>query len=157
MDQLSLLNTHVRLLGFDLQSLTPSPTDSSVFCLNGNPISRTEILGVITCRDHKPNKFLKFTLDDGTASITCILWLNQLTSSYFSKRQPATVRVLSDIAKRFAADAQIGKVARVRGRITNYRGELQVTVSDVVTERDPNAQTLHWLDCLSLARRCYGR
>lgn len=153
MDQLSLLNTHVRLLGFNLQSLTPSSRDSSIFYYNGKPISRTEILGVITSRDHKPNQFLKFTLDDGTASIICILWLNQLTSAYFSRRKPATVRVLSDMAKRFASDVQIGRVARVRGRITNYRAQLQVTVSDVVIERDPNAQTLHWLDCLMFARR----
>ncbi|XWS67152.1 hypothetical protein CRYUN_Cryun05aG0262700 [Craigia yunnanensis] len=156
MDQPSLLNIHVKLLGFDLLSLTPSSINSSTFCLNGNPISRTEILGVITSRDHKPNKFLKFTLDDGTASITCILWLNHLNNPYFSKRQSATVRVISDMAKRFAAALQIGKVARVRGRITSFRGGLQVTVSDVVIERDPNAETLHWLDCLSLARRCYG-
>ncbi|XVF08193.1 hypothetical protein REPUB_Repub06bG0205100 [Reevesia pubescens] len=155
MDQRSLQNTHVKLLGFSLLSLTPS-TNSSTFYLNRNPISRVEILGVITSRDQKLNKFLKFTLDDGTSSITCILWLNHLTSPYFSSRQPTTVRVMSDLAKRFAADVQIGKVARVRGRITNYRGQLQITVSDVVIERDPNAQTLHWLDCLSLARRCYG-
>ncbi|XP_022743634.1 CST complex subunit STN1 [Durio zibethinus] len=157
MDQPSLQSIHVKLLGFDLLSLTPSITNSSTFYLKGNPISRAEILGVITSRDQKPNKFLKFTIDDGTASVTCILWLNQLSSPYFSKRQPATVLVISHLAKSFAADVQIGKLARVRGRITRYTGELQVTVSDVVIERDPNAETLHWLDCLSLARRCYGR
>ncbi|XVE54440.1 hypothetical protein DITRI_Ditri03aG0081500 [Diplodiscus trichospermus] len=155
MDQPSLRNNHVKLLGFNILSLTTS-FNSSTFCLNGNPISRTEIVGVITSREQKPSKFLKFTLDDGTASITCILWLNQQTSRYFSKRQPTTVRVISDLAQRFAADVQIGKVARVRGRITCYRGEFQVTVSDVVIERDPNAETLHWLDCLYLARHCYG-
>ncbi|XVE76464.1 hypothetical protein DITRI_Ditri12bG0175200 [Diplodiscus trichospermus] len=156
MDQPSLQNTHVKLLGFDILSLTPSFSNSSIFYLKGNPTSRTEILGVITSREQKPDKFLKLTIDDCTASITCILWLNQHSSHYFSKRQPTTVRVISDLAKRLAADVQIGKVARVRGRITCYRGEFQVTVSDVVIERDPNAETLHWLDCLYLARRCFG-
>ncbi|KAK6244980.1 hypothetical protein QUC31_011389 [Theobroma cacao] len=156
MDQQALHNTHVKLLGFDLLSLTPSPNNSFTFYLKGNPISRAEIVGVITSRDQKPNKFLKFTLDDGTANVTCVLWLNHLTSPYFSSRQPTTVRVISEAAKRFASDVQVGKVARVRGRITSYRGKLQVTVSDVVIERDPNAEILHWLDCLSLARRRYG-
>ncbi|OMO66477.1 Nucleic acid binding, tRNA/helicase-type [Corchorus capsularis] len=156
MEGSSLQNTHVKLLGFDLLSLKPSPMNSSTFYLNRNPVSRVEILGVITSRDQKPNKFIKFTVDDGTAAVTCILWLNQLSSPYFSSRQPATVRVLADLAKGMAADVQIGKVGRVRGRITSYRGELQVTVSDVVIERDPNAETLHWMDCLTLARRCYG-
>ncbi|KAG4191207.1 hypothetical protein ERO13_A07G077800v2 [Gossypium hirsutum] len=144
MDQqpLSLLHIHVKLLGFSLHSITPWPNNPSIFYLNGKRISRVEILGVVTSRDYKPNKFLRFTLDDGTHSITCILWLNHLTSPFFASRQPATLRVISDLAKCFADDIQFGKVARV-------------TVSDVVIERDPDAETLHRLDCISLGRRCY--
>ncbi|TYI18434.1 hypothetical protein ES332_A07G090600v1 [Gossypium tomentosum] len=157
MDQppLSLLHIHVKLLGFSLHSITPWPNNPSIFYLNGKRISRVEILGVVTSRDYKPNKFLRFTLDDGTHSITCILWLNHLTSPFFASRQPATLRVISDLAKCFADDIQFGKVARVRGRVSSYRGDLQVTVSDVVIERDPDAETLHRLDCISLGRRCY--
>ncbi|KAE8663995.1 FKBP-type peptidyl-prolyl cis-trans isomerase family protein isoform 1 [Hibiscus syriacus] len=151
----SMLNVHVRLLGFSLRSITPSPGCSSVFKLNGKPISRVEVLGVVTSRDCKPNKFLRFTLDDATETITCILWLNHLSSHFFFDRQPGTLRVIADLAKRFADDLQIGEVARVRGNVGSYRGDLQVTVSDVVIESDPNAETLHWLDCISLARLCY--
>ncbi|KAK8657155.1 hypothetical protein V6N13_035410 [Hibiscus sabdariffa] len=153
--QPSLLNIHLKLLGFTLRSITPFPNCPSVFNLNGKQISRVEVLGVVTSRDHKPGRFLRFTIDDGTGSITCVLWLNHLTSSFFATRQPATLRVISDLSKSFADDLRLGKVARVRGRVSIFRGDLQVTVSDVVIETDPNAETLHRLDCISLARRCY--
>ncbi|GLU03556.1 hypothetical protein SLE2022_207480 [Rubroshorea leprosula] len=146
---------HVKLLAFDLLSLTPSSSDPPTFSRKGMPVSRVESVGVITSRDYKPSKFLKFTLDDGTGCICCILWLNHLNSPYFSRRDPGDIQLLADVARRFAAEVHIGKVARVRGRIGSYRGEVQITVSDVVIERDPNAEMLHWLDCLRLSRQCY--
>lgn len=108
-------------------------------------------------REIKPGRFLKFTIDDGTGCIPCVLWLNQFTSSYFSKRSPSSVRLIAQIAERSASQIQLGVVVRVRGRITGYRGTVQITVSDVVMEKDPNAQVLHWLDCVNLARKCYDK
>ncbi|KAH8509280.1 hypothetical protein H0E87_011156 [Populus deltoides] len=159
MDQ-RLQNTHVKLLAFDLLSLAQTPSfstyDPIIFTRKNTTISRTEILGVITSRELKPNKFLKFTIDDGTGCVTCVLWLNQLTSPYFSRRNPANVKLIADMAAHFASEIKIGVVARVRGRIAGYRGAVQVTVSDVVVERDPNVEAFHWLDCIRLARNCYN-
>jgi RPA family protein len=159
MDQ-RLQNTHVKLLAFDLLSLAQTPSFSTYdpinFTRKNTTISRTEILGVITSRELKPNKFLKFTIDDGTGCVTCVLWLNQLTSPYFSRRNPANVKLIADMAAHFASEIKIGLVARVRGRIAGYRGAVQVTVSDVVVERDPNVEAFHWLDCIRLARNCYN-
>ena len=66
------------------------------------------------------------------------------------------MRLISESAARFAAAVRVGVVARVRGRIGWYKGKVQITVSDVVVERDPNAELLHWLDCMNLARKCYN-
>ncbi|KAA8543273.1 hypothetical protein F0562_021232 [Nyssa sinensis] len=115
------------------------------------PLSRAEALGVVASRELKPDKFLKFIIDDGTGCITCILWLNQLHSPYFSRRNPSDVRLIANMATSFASQIQLGVVVRVRGRITAYRGPLQITVSDVVVERDPNVEILHWLECIKLA------
>ncbi|KAI3449667.1 hypothetical protein Pfo_006332 [Paulownia fortunei] len=153
----ALYNTHVKLLAFDFLALSPNPTDPSSFSRNGTPLSRAESLGVVVTRELKPGKFLRFTIDDGTGCIPCVLWLNQLTSSYFSKRNPSGVRLIAEVAVKFASQIQLGVVARVRGRITGYRGMVQITVSDVVLETDPNAQVLHWLDCVRLARKCYSK
>lgn len=133
---------HAKLLAFDLLSISH------------HRFSRAETLGVITSRELKPNHFLKFTVDDGTGCIPCILWLNHLSSSYFSNR--SNVQLASEFANSSASQVKIGALARVRGRITRYRGVVQITVSDVAIERDPNAEILHWLDCMKLGRTVYG-
>lgn len=160
MEQLRrLCNTHVKLLAFDLLSLTQtpshSPSDPISFSRRGTFFFRAETVGTITSRELKPNKFLKFIVDDGTGCIVCVLWLNHLVSPYFSRCSPPSVRLIAHMASRFAAEVRLGVVARVRGRITSYRGAVQITVSDVVVERDPNVETLHWLECMSLASQCY--
>ncbi|XP_019056613.1 PREDICTED: CST complex subunit STN1 [Tarenaya hassleriana] len=150
----SLEKTHVRLLARDLLRLSPSPSDPTSFSLGSASVSRAETVGTVVSCDLTP-KFLKFAVDDGTGCVTCMLWLNHLTSSYFSRWKPSTVSLVARAARDQAVKVRIGHVARVRGRITSYRGALQITVTVVVMERDPNAEILHWLECLTLARRCY--
>ncbi|KAJ1398391.1 OB-fold nucleic acid binding domain, AA-tRNA synthetase-type [Sesbania bispinosa] len=153
-----LLNTvHVKLLAFDLLSLTPSSSSDPVFYRRGIPLSRAETLGTVTLRDLKPNRFLRFAIDDGTGCIPCILWLNHLSSPHLARRRsPQDLRLIADSAARSAALVKVGVVARVRGRITAYKGSVQITVSDVMLERDPNAEILHWLESINLARNCYN-
>ncbi|XP_073015718.1 CST complex subunit STN1 [Primulina eburnea] len=148
----SLYYTHVKLMAFDFLALTPCPTVPISFTRKGMPVLHVESLGIVVTREQKPGKFLKFTIDDGTGCIPCILWLNQLVSPYFSRRDPSAVRFNADVATKLASQIQLGAVARVRGKVKGYRGTLQITVSDVVLEADPNAQVLHWLDCVRLAR-----
>ncbi|XP_074345999.1 CST complex subunit STN1 isoform X1 [Apium graveolens] len=152
-----LMNTHVKLLAFEFNTLTPLPSNSSLFSrtTSPTPLSRAETLGLITSRDYKPNKFLRFTIDDGTGCIPCILWLNHFNSPYFSRRDPTDVRHLAELADSLASVVEVGVVARVRGRISAFRGVVQITVTDVGVERDPNAEILHWLQCVKLARNCY--
>ncbi|MED6120902.1 hypothetical protein PIB30_025227 [Stylosanthes scabra] len=160
--QNSLYNTYVKLLAFDLLSLTQTPSSSSsvsepTFSRRGIPLSRAETLGTVTLRDYKPHKFLRFLIDDGTASVPCILWLNHMTSPYLARRRrPDDLRLIADSAARFAAEVRVGVVARVRGRIGCYNGKVQITVSDVFVERDPNAEILHCLECINLALNCYN-
>lgn len=153
----SLSLVHVKLLAFDLLSLAQSPTSPPTFSRDRFSISRAEALGVVVSREHKPGRFLKFAVDDGTGCVPCVLWLNHATSPYFARQRPRGVRLIADVASGQASLVKLGSVARVRGRITSYRGEVEITVSSVAVERDPNAEVLHWLDCLKLARRVYGR
>ncbi|KAM3323506.1 CST complex subunit STN1 [Capsicum chacoense] len=157
MDAPNLVNIHVKLLAFDFLTLKPIPLDPTSFSRKGKRLSRAETVGIVVTRDFKPNRFLKFDIDDGTGCIPCILWLNQENSPHFSRRCPSDVRLISQMAADFSAQVQLGVIARVRGKITSYRGSIQITVSDVVIERDPNSQILHWLHCLRLARNCYDK
>ncbi|XP_004513907.1 CST complex subunit STN1 [Cicer arietinum] len=152
-----LHNTHVKLLAFDLLTLTPPSSPDHPFTRKSIPITRAETLGTITLRDHKPGKFLRFAIDDGTGCIPCILWLNHLTSPHLARRRsPQDLCLLSDAAARSFSNVKIGAVGRVRGRVTGFKGCVQITVTDVVVERDPNAEVLHWIECVNLARNCYN-
>lgn len=157
--QNNLIKTHAKLLGFIFNNITPLPFDSSLFSANPipfpSPISRAEIVGYITSRDFKPNKFVWFTIDNGTGTIPCILWLNQINSPYYSNRNQNDIQQFAEIATSLASLVQIGIVARVRGKISKFRTILQINVTDVAVERDPNSEILHWLQCLKLAQKCY--
>ncbi|XP_010651993.1 CST complex subunit STN1 isoform X1 [Vitis vinifera] len=130
-----LYNTHVKLLAFDLLSLTQTPSPSSSdpisFSRRGTPLSRAETLGTVTSRELKPHKFLKFTVDDGTGCVPCVLWLNHLSSPYFSRRNPADVRLIADLAEYQASEVKLGVLVRVRGRITAYR-EFLKQIQDLI-------------------------
>nr|XP_043637499.1 CST complex subunit STN1 [Erigeron canadensis] len=148
-------STHRKLLTFALLSLTPSNPNTLYLKNTQMIISHVETLGIVTSREHKPERFLRFTIDDGTGSIPCVLWLNQLTSPYFSRISPPSVRSIALMAKNFENVVRVGVLARVRGKIGVYRGKVQVTVNNVFVERDPNAEILHWLECMRLSRKCY--
>ncbi|MFS7912459.1 putative replication factor A protein [Helianthus anomalus] len=120
----SLHDTHVKLLAFDILSLIPSSSHPNTVIRKGTHIlSRAETLDIVTFWEHKSDRFLKFTIDDGTGCIPCVIWLNQLTSPYFSRRCPPDVRRIAAVGV--------------------YRGNVQLTVVDVVVERDPNAEIVH--------------
>ncbi|XP_042448025.1 CST complex subunit STN1-like [Zingiber officinale] len=71
-------------------------------------------------------------------------------------RRGLAAKVETEIALREAATDELGKLVRVRGMITLGVGVgLQLTVRDVLVERDPNMETLYWMDCIRLAESCY--
>lgn len=159
----SLTSIHVKLLAVDLQTLTirPSPSSSSSSSVtvtrNRRPIALAETLGIIVSLD-RTEKFLKFLVDDGTGCIPCILWLNhrQLLENFPHLRDKEIgMEAKAEVAGKQAELARLGELVRVRGSVGVYRGAVQITVRDLVVERDSNAEVLHWLQCVKLARVCY--
>lgn len=138
---------HVKLLAAELRSLTIYPTIPPSFSrpLSRSSISRAEILGIVVSLESKP-KFLKFLLDDGTGCVPCILWLNH-------RHVPSDQNLTVEFTGCHARMVRLGEQLRVRGRITVYRGGLQITVRDVLVERDPNMESLHRLDCVRIAQQ----
>lgn len=143
---------HVKLMASDLLSLTVRPSNPPCFTRKGRPISRAETVGVVVSRECK-DKFLRFLVDDGSGCIPCILWLNH--NYHTSHGGSSNLDLMVEMTLKQSEIVQLGELVRVRGRITFYRGMLQITVRDVVVERDPNAEVLHWLDCIRLAKQCY--
>ncbi|KAG5582606.1 hypothetical protein H5410_053233 [Solanum commersonii] len=81
MDVLQLVNTHVKLLAFDFLTLKQIPHEPAIFSCKGRRLLHAETMGIIVNRYFKPNRFIKFDIDDGTSYI-----LNRETSCHFSRR-----------------------------------------------------------------------
>jgi len=145
---------HVKILAADLLSLTIQHTSPPAFLRCGRTVARAELVGIVVSRDRR-EKFLSFVIDDGTGCVPCILWLNHQylnasTSSGSSEFDPTT-----EMALKMSEEVRVGTLLRVRGKIATYRGAIQITVRDVVVEKDLNSEVLHWLQCVRLAKECY--
>ncbi|KAL9239688.1 hypothetical protein vseg_013987 [Gypsophila vaccaria] len=160
MAQNTLQNIHVKLLAFDVAALThktipTTPDPTTFFYRKGLRITHLEVAGVVVTRDHIPDKFIRFSVDDGTGCVQCIMWLNQTRPAHFPRQCTSTVRCNAQMTSLFLSRVELGAFVRVRGRLGGFRGLVQVTVDDVVAEVDPNSDVLHWLDCVNLGRKCY--
>ncbi|KAG6467120.1 hypothetical protein ZIOFF_075061 [Zingiber officinale] len=144
---------HVKLLASDFLSLTVhnSPNYAPTFFKRGMQVWRLETVGVVVSKE-RTGDFLKFVVDDGTGCIPCIIDLTD-RSHLGLAAEVETERALREVAT-----VELGKLVRVRGMITlGEEDGLQLKVRDVVVERDPNMEPLHWMDCIRLARSCYDR
>eukprot|EP00250_Pteridium_aquilinum_P031349 c43463_g1_i1 orf=104-685(+) len=162
---------HVHILAFHFQSLQPASSwaSSSSSCKwvlqrkganrAAMVVSRVEAMGVVVGVERK-EKYLRFLLDDGTgACIPCILWLNLLSlMSRPPRSHPHTTistQVRAELGFQEASKVVLGVLLRVQGRVSSFNQQIQVTVSSLQVESDPNAELLHLLDCMSLALHHY--
>ncbi|KAL6878314.1 hypothetical protein ACP4OV_012484 [Aristida adscensionis] len=151
MDSLHLV--HVKILAADLLSLTVQHTSPPSFLRCGRMVARAELVGVVVSRDRR-EKFLRFLVDDGTGCVPCVLWLNH---HYLNARTSGSLDSdpTADMALKMSEDVRLGTLLRIRGKIVMYRGAIQIAVRDVVQEKDPNTEVLHWLQCVDMAKECY--
>nr|CAD1839024.1 unnamed protein product [Ananas comosus var. bracteatus] len=76
-------------------------------------------------------------------------------SASTSAAPPLDVVLAAEAAAECVDAVRLGALVRVRGCVGVYRGAVQITIADVVVEKDPNSEVLHWLDCIRLARDYY--
>ena len=81
----------------------------------------------------------KFTVDDGTAVVSCTQW-----------------RVEKDSDQGIVIP-ELGQLVSVWGKISEFRREKQLTVTTMVQQKDPNAEPLHWLEVVHLKKTVYSR
>lgn len=153
MDSLHLV--YVKLLAADLLSLASRHTSPPSFARCGRTVTRAEIVGVVVSRDRR-EKFLRFLVDDGTGCVPCVLWLNHhYLSAASSSSRASDSDPTAEMALRMSEVVSLGTLLRVRGRIVLYHGAIQIAVRDVVLEKDPNVEVMHWLQCICMAKECY--
>lgn len=145
---------HVKLLAADLLSLTLRHTSPPSFAHRGRIVARAEVVGVVVSRDRR-EKFLRFLIDDGTGCVPCVLWLNHQYLNANSSSGTLDTDPTGEMALQMSEVVHLGTLLRVRGRIVMYRGAMQIAVRDVILEKDPNVELLHWLQCVHMAKECF--
>ncbi|KAJ7517439.1 hypothetical protein O6H91_21G024600 [Diphasiastrum complanatum] len=144
--------SHVKLLAFDLLCIEQVPHLPEFYVRKGRPVQKVEIMGVVVSMDQR-TQFLHFGLDDGTGCIPCILWMNDFR---WGKRGTGDAISRRAMIEAYATHVKLGRLLRVQGKVSTYKEKLQLTVLSVQEEMDANAETLHWLDCVRLAVKCYN-
>lgn len=77
-------------------------------------------------------------MDDGTGVLSCTQW-----------------REVEDSDEGLFIP-QLGQLVSIWGKLSEYRGAKQVTVTEIVEQADPNAEVLHWLEVIRLKRTVYS-
>uniref|UniRef100_A0A0A9H977 CST complex subunit STN1 n=1 Tax=Arundo donax TaxID=35708 RepID=A0A0A9H977_ARUDO len=152
MDSIHLV--HVKILAADILSLTVQQTSPPSFLRCGRTVVRAELVGIVVSRDRR-EKFLRFLVDDGTGCVPCVLWLNHQYLNANTSSGALDSDPTAEMALKMSEEVRLGILLRARGRIVMYRGEIQIAVRDVVLEKDPNVEVLHWLQCVRMAKECY--
>lgn len=94
-------------------------------------------------------------VDDGTGCVPCIFWTNYASFPATSPAKGLELRSRQEMAIATTAKVKLGDLLRVQGRLNTYTNQIQVTVASLRTEKDPNAEVLHWVECMRLAKCCY--
>ncbi|KAI8867752.1 hypothetical protein GQ42DRAFT_164584 [Ramicandelaber brevisporus] len=118
---------------------------SGVYILqpSGRFLRSVEIVGIVTSVDEK-HQMLIYTVDDGTGSVSCVVWINEAVRNSFDNRPKALA---------------VGTLVRISGRVGEYRGAKQLLVNadtGIDTLDDPNAETAAWMERLELFDRVYS-
>mgnify|MGYP002803539409 FL=1 len=121
---------NVKLFIRDVFKLKNYPGFKGVYAISNHPIVHVLVVGYIVMVG-KREKLTNYLVDDGTGRISCCVWRDQ-------NRETDLV------------EATFGDLVTMMGKISTFREERQITVSNFYIETDPNAETFHWLDVMKL-------
>ncbi|KAJ3023404.1 CST complex subunit STN1 [Thoreauomyces humboldtii] len=128
---------HCRLSCRDVLALVPHPTIQDVYFHGAHPVRKVEITGIVVGKEES-SALISYSVDDGTAVLPCVSWFSQ--------------------QEKFQAHRDtipLGYLVKVTGRIADFRSKRQLTVNSIVSEEDPNVETLRWLETVELTTTVY--
>ncbi|XP_065833196.1 CST complex subunit STN1-like isoform X2 [Oscarella lobularis] len=157
--------SYVKLNCADVLEIPEYPKYSGCYCVGNHPIVRVELMGDVV-RLHRKTKNLVFDLDDGTGICSCCYWLR----GDEEEEDNDTVKL------------KLGQLVTVRGKITVYRGQRQLTAAAVCiltcslylsllreincfvpylvlsgVERDVHAECRRWVELIHLKATVYKK
>ncbi|KAI9332454.1 hypothetical protein DFJ73DRAFT_61858 [Zopfochytrium polystomum] len=132
-------NVAVKLTVADVYALTHHPEVPDIYLFRNRPVRKVEICGIVIGKDERENNII-YSVDDGTGVASCVYWF------------PADVR-----QRTIRKTVPLGSLLLVNGRVSEFRGQTQITVNTIATPGDPNAEILWWLDVIDLHKNVYSK
>ncbi|RKP06391.1 hypothetical protein THASP1DRAFT_31791 [Thamnocephalis sphaerospora] len=129
----------VKLFCAHLRELSPHDSIPEIYFLNGlHPVRTVCLVGLIVAIERSGQNAMLYTLDDGTGLAVCTLWDTDQIERSADRQVPV-----------------LGDLVHIRGRVREFREKRQVQIYRLELVRDPNAETLHWLEVVQLEKRMY--
>eukprot|EP00850_Spirogloea_muscicola_P001756 SM000006S19521 [mRNA] locus=s6:1210685:1211700:- [translate_table: standard] len=132
----------VGLLAAHLAALTPISSAPGWYLWGSQAVRRAEVLGIVVFCDRRAG-YVRFAVDDGSGCAPVVLWLHPSV-------EPTP---LGRVTAELAAQVAVGRIVRAQGRVTCYRGQLQLTASSLQAEAEDCVEVHHWLNCMRAALR----
>jgi len=124
-------------------ALNDASDDGDVCVLCGHAVRFFDLMGIIISVDpRKPStsdSCIKFTIDDSTALVDCVVW---------NKQDPYADHKFACLC--------LGNLLHVHGRVSRFRGKRQLTVDRFWLEDNSMAECLHWIEARELWHSVYS-
>ncbi|KAI8349627.1 hypothetical protein EDC96DRAFT_519916 [Choanephora cucurbitarum] len=128
-----LFLTHAKLIirhVLELNTSENTPIDLYDYC--GHRIKFVEICGILVAIELSSTSY-RYTVDDGTGTIECVLWLNSMK---LDNNRPF----------------ELGTTVSIMGKISTVRDQKQITVYDLYPTQDPHLEVTHFLQAIQLQK-----
>ncbi|KAI8906215.1 hypothetical protein DFJ77DRAFT_543977 [Powellomyces hirtus] len=129
---------HCKLSVDDVLTLRSHASIPDIYLLGCHPLRKVEITGIIVGKEES-SLLIRYSVDDGTGIIPCVHWFPP-EERYVSSRKTLP----------------LGQLVQVAGRVSEFRAQRQITVDAIAAERNPNVETLRWLEVAELKETLYN-
>ncbi|KAJ3088453.1 CST complex subunit STN1 [Quaeritorhiza haematococci] len=112
--------------------------EKDVYLYKNHPIRKVEVFGLIVGVDERPAA-VSYLVDDGSGIIPCLYWFPR-SQLYETNRNVH----------------QLGNLVRVTGRVSEFKGQRQITINNIYVENNVNLEPLFWAEVLELKQTVYN-
>ncbi|KAI8074226.1 uncharacterized protein B0P05DRAFT_547786 [Gilbertella persicaria] len=128
-----LFLTNAKLIIKDLLQLEKvKQAPIELYKLYDHLLKFVEICGLVVAVESS-SRSTRYTVDDGTGTIECVVWLDSVT---IDSNKPL----------------DLGTIVRVMGKVVTMRNEKQVIVFDLYSTQDPHQEITHFLQAIQLKK-----
>jgi len=123
----------------DIRALDATGGSLAMMKIGERPVSRAEIVGHVVEKVTKHNRVI-ILVDDGSGTLSCTRFLDAKSNN---------VDLIESV--------QLGDLVRVHGHLSNYRLQMELKIVKLKVEKDPNVQSLGWLEALLRCTSIYKK